>query len=265
MVKLIAADMDGTLLSSQKQLPPDFFDVVAPLLRRGVRFAIASGRQYDNIRSYFSHLENQLTYIAENGALIMEKGHVLYKSAIPAQNCGAPLQAIRGMAGVYPLFCGVKAAYTDCRQPNFLAQARRYYKTIQFVDDLCAPIDDDICRIAVFDDAPAAQNSYARLLDFEGRFKVTLSGRHWADLTNPGDNKGSAVQALCARLGLDQEQVMAFGDYFNDQELLTYCAHSFAMANAQPEIKAICRYQAASNDEGGVTKALRDHAGLFDV
>ena len=76
------------------------------------------------------------------------------------------------------------------------------------------------------------------------------------ELTAPGVNKGSAVQALCARLGLAPEQVMAFGDAGNDLELLRWAGWSFAMGNASDEAKAAARYVTGSNTEAGVAMAV---------
>ena len=79
------------------------------------------------------------------------------------------------------------------------------------------------------------------------------------ELTAPGVNKGTAVQALCARLGLGPEQVMAFGDAGNDLELLRWSGWSFAMGNASAEAKAAARHLTGTNREGGVGMAVEQY------
>lgn len=79
------------------------------------------------------------------------------------------------------------------------------------------------------------------------------------ELTATGVNKGSAVQALCAKLGLGPEQVMAFGDAGNDLELLRWAGWSFAMDNGSDEAKAAARYTTGTNREGGVGMAVEQY------
>ena len=82
-IKLIAADMDGTLLSSRKQLPKGFFPLVRTLKKIGVRFAPASGRQYYNLYEQFGEIADELMYISENGAMICDGAECVGFSAMP--------------------------------------------------------------------------------------------------------------------------------------------------------------------------------------
>ena len=72
MTQLIAADMDGTLLDSQKRLSPDLFPLIRTLRARGIRFAAASGRQYHNLYATFSEIADQMLFIAEYGAAVYD-------------------------------------------------------------------------------------------------------------------------------------------------------------------------------------------------
>ena len=92
-----------------------------------------------------------------------------------------------------------------------------------------------------------------------GPLAVTTSFGENMELTAPGVNKGSAVQALCEKLGLEPDQVMAFGDAGNDLELLAWAGWSFAMGNASSEAKAAARYTTGTNREGGVGMAVEQY------
>ena len=72
MIRMIAADMDGTLLDSRKRLPQDLFPLIRQLQDRNVRFVVASGRQYYNLEAQFGEIADQVTFLRENGALICE-------------------------------------------------------------------------------------------------------------------------------------------------------------------------------------------------
>ena len=92
-IKLIAADMDGTLLSSRKQLPKGFFPLVRTLKKIGVRFAPASGRQYYNLYEQFGEIADELMYISENGGMVCDGA----KSSCAAKIAAAVECALRGL------------------------------------------------------------------------------------------------------------------------------------------------------------------------
>ena len=84
-IKLIAADMDGTLLSSRKQLPKGFFPLVRTLKKIGVRFAPASGRQYYNLYEQFGEIADELMYISENGGMVCDGREIVSFETMPQQ------------------------------------------------------------------------------------------------------------------------------------------------------------------------------------
>ena len=89
---------------------------------------------------------------------------------------------------------------------------------------------------------------------------MAVSGDHWMDIMNQGVNKGSALQKLQKKLGITPEETMAFGDYYNDVEMLQQAAYSFVMENANPDLRPFGRYLAKSNREYGVAQAIRQYA-----
>ena len=96
-IKLIAADMDGTLLSSRKQLPKGFFPLVRTLKKIGVRFAPASGRQYYNLYEQFGEIADELMYISENGGMVCDGREIVSFEAMPQQLvCACAWSSARG-------------------------------------------------------------------------------------------------------------------------------------------------------------------------
>jgi hydroxymethylpyrimidine pyrophosphatase-like HAD family hydrolase len=87
---------------------------------------------------------------------------------------------------------------------------------------------------------------------------VVLASAYWVDTINFGINKGLAVQQLQKRLHIAPKECAAFGDYMNDAEMMSSVYYSYAMANAHPKVKSLARYEAGSNAEYGVIKAIRD-------
>lgn len=262
LIKLIAADLDGTLLDSRRQLSPGLFPLLKELRARGIRFTPASGRQYHNLARLFP--PDGLLFIADNGAMLADGGRVTFVDEIPPADLAQPLSIARATPGVYPIFSGARTAYyEDADDPVFLENARMYYEKLEYVDDLMeAAQRDRICKIALFEQGRAEEDCYPRMQPCAGRFLISLSGRDWVDMMNPGVNKGAALRRLQQQLGVSPDECMAFGDYLNDLELMQAVTHSYAMANAHPALKAACRYEAPSNDEDGVVRAIRQALGL---
>ena len=111
-------------------------------------------------------------------------------------------------------------------------------------------------KIHVFHVPPEGRKSLMERAAACGALEMVTSFAENLEFTAVGVNKGTAVQALSARLGLGPEQVMAFGDAGNDLEMLAWAGWSFAMANASAEAKKAARYETGSNAEGGVGMAV---------
>ncbi len=265
MIKLIASDMDGTLLDSRKRLPADFFDVIGKLRAQGVRFAVASGRQYAALRRDLAPIADQILFICENGALVMENDRQLFIDAMdPAQVLSA-VRACKGLSGVYPVICRAREAIIESSAaPEFIAETRRYYPSAIVVDDLTAHCHhDDVCKVAFYDEGDAQTHELPVLKEkLEARMAVIISGEHWVDVMKPGVTKGEAMRRMQELLGIDKAACMAFGDYLNDYALLLSVGESYAMANGHPDLIAIAKHIAPSNDEDGVMRVIRERFSL---
>ncbi len=257
-IKLIAADVDGTLVDSEKRVPKGFADAVRRLRANGVRFVIASGRQYYNVIKTFADAKDDVIILPENGSMLIEAGEAFFTSRIPDGDIREALRAVRGIPTAHPLLCGVKAVYSlPC--PDFCAtEMSKYYERRVICEDAFDRAKDDtICKVAFFDDESTARNVLPAVSHFADRMNIVLSGEHWLDIMNKGVDKGSGLRVIMERLGVAPEECMAFGDYGNDIGMLRICGESYAMANATDDVKAVCRHMAPSNDEEGVMQVLR--------
>ena len=265
-IRLIASDMDGTLLTSDKKMPADFARVLHALREKGVTFAVASGRQYDALRRDFGELASQIMFIAENGALVVENDERLFIDPVPAHELPDIIRAGRGLEGVYAVVCRAGAALVESSASQaFIDEMKMYYPSTQVVPDLAAASEafDDVCKVAFYDEGDAKTHEMPVLEERLGdRLAVILSGANWVDIMKPGVNKGRAMRILQEQRGLSPQQCMAFGDYLNDLELLESVGESYAMDNALPEIKAAAKYIAPGNDEDGVMRVIRERFGL---
>ena len=156
MIRLVAADMDGTLLNSRGEIPAGFGDAVRALSGNGVRFAVASGRQYEGVVNYFDGLRDEIIFLCENGARVVWRGEDIFLSEVPFPKLSEPAELIRSIPNAYPLICGTGAAWIESDDAVLLENASIYYKRLEIVPDVLeAAKHDRICKIAAFDaDAP---------------------------------------------------------------------------------------------------------------
>ena len=256
-IKLIACDIDGTLVDSKKRIPGGLYEAVHKLRDHGIIFVIASGRQYYNVAKTFAAIKDVITILSENGSMLIDDNGAFFTSEIPQADVVEIMRETARIPTAQTILCGVKAAYTlpsseVCRSDIGNNYERRVIAENAF--DLAA--QDIICKVAVFDHESSAKNVAPVLAHFADHLNPNLSGDHWIDVMNQGIDKGSGMRILLDRFGVKPEECMCFGDYDNDIGMLKVCGESYAMANATDAVKAVCKHLAPSNDEAGVMQVL---------
>ena len=255
-VRLIAVDMDGTLLDPRHEVNPDFWDLYRRLEAAGIVFAAASGRQYDSILEKIGRVGASLAVLGENGAYAQYHGETLVKTVLPQGALPDILRRLRANPDVEAVLCGPHMAYVHSERTDFLRFMAEFYAAHTAVDDL-ARVDDDIVKVALYHPTDSEGHIYPHFHDLEPGLKVKVSSKYWVDLSHPDANKGHALRLLQERLGVTAAETLAIGDYNNDLEMLAAADYSFAMANAHPNVRAAAKYATGGNDEGGVEAVLR--------
>ena len=257
MIKLVVTDMDGTLLNSQKELPPGFIPWVAS--HPQVRVVIASGRQYATLYEQFGKVRDRLIYLAENGGLVFDQGEVIYQNVLSKEEGKACLDSVEGLPGVTPILCGVKSANMRRASELVEAQGRMYYRQLQFLEEPASCLSfDALIKLALYVEGGRAAEIPGQLRGLPDSVAPVVSGADWVDLGGRFVNKGAALRAIQKRYGIAREETLGFGDYMNDYEMLKNCGESYAMANACQEIKAVASREAPSNEEQGVMQVLNE-------
>lgn len=259
MIKLIASDMDGTLLNEKKELPSDFFEILKELDSKDITFVAASGRPYSTLYENFSPLGDKMTYIGDNGALVVHKGETIYKNILEKSILKEIVKACESIPNTFPILCGVKGGYIPKNGDAYMNEISKYYLTT-FTFDSVDEIEDEVFKIAICDLDDALTNSFPILSKIFGdKYKVVASGHIWVDIMNLGVHKGAALQKLQDKLNITFEETMAFGDYYNDVELLGQAKYSYVMENALDDMKGYGNFIAKSNDEEGVTLTIKEY------
>ena len=264
-IRLIAVDMDGTLLDAEGRIDPTLWPLLDELDRRGIAFCPASGRQYANLAARFAGVGEDVVFIAENGAFVARGGHELSSDVLAGDVVGRVVATVRALAAagadVGVVVCGKRSAYVERHDTAFVAECDTYYTLLERVDDLLV-VCDHILKIAVFDFGSAEATTAPALAPFRATHQVVVSGAHWVDVMNATTDKGAALRAVQAALGVTRGQTMAFGDYLNDLELLDAAEYSFAMADAHPTVVERARYLAPSNRANGVVRTIARVLGI---
>lgn len=255
-VKIVAIDMDGTLLDSEKNAPKDFESWV--LSHPQIQTVLASGRQYATLKDMFPSIEEKIMYVADNGGYVFKQGEMIYCNEMTKEDIRWCIDYFGAMPGLHLILCGARSAYMLHASELIESNGHMYYHKLEFVESLHDCVGKDIiAKIAVFVEDYKAEEVYNTLSGIPETIAPVLSGDSWIDVANRSVSKGSAMEAIQQALHVKKEEAMAFGDYLNDYDLLLSCGESYAMDNAHPKLKAIAKHMTASNDEDGVMKILR--------
>lgn len=257
--RLVVTDMDGTLLNSEGHVPEGFWNLLDQLRERGIAFAPASGRQLATLESQFRRAGEPMSYIAENGTVVVHHGSVISMTTLNPDTVHAIIDAARGSeVDMGVVVCQPERAFVERNDEAFRSEGAKYYLALDEVEDLHQVVNDKIIKVAIFtfDDAETAVAPVMR--QAAPHEKVVVSGKNWVDVMDRSADKGRALTALCEAMSIPVSRSLAFGDYLNDMELLQAAGTSYAMANAHPEILAIADEVAPSNTEAGVLLVLKE-------
>ena len=264
-IKLVVTDMDGTLLNSKGEIDPGFYPLLKKIKNHNILFAVASGRQYYSLAEKLKNVQDELVFIAENGAIVMKKGEQKHMQPIKREQALELVREVKDLGGRYLILCGRKSAYIEQTDPEFMDPFLRHYEKYEVVPDLIKVEDDDILKVTICDLTGAEANTYPHVKHLKEDLQVKLSGEIWIDFTHKEAQKGNALKKVQELENISAEETMTFGDYLNDIELFDHSLYSFAMGNAHQEVKDAARYSAKSNDELGVQVVLEELVQGLDV
>ncbi len=259
MIKLIASDLDGTLLPPTKIMPEDTFTLIERLYERGAVFAPASGRQLPNLKKLFAPVLDKIAIIAENGGLVWRNGEIIFSDPTPAEDVLRALKEIRKIDGLYPVLSCADCAFYEDGFPKFVEVLKRSYSSEMRVGNLESVLKDNtVLKISVWDALPAAEHGGKVLPPLTAGLRTIVSGYDWVDVSAAQADKGRAFNALMENLGVRREQTVAFGDHMNDYEMLTASGKAYVTANAYPPLKALVGEEIPSNAQFGVIGKLKE-------
>lgn len=259
MIKLIASDIDGTLIrDSTPDLYPEIEEEIRRLTGQGILFAVASGRQYASIRNVFWRVADRIIYIAENGAHVRYQDNDLCLTRMRREYAEELIGRLRGLKECEMIVSTPQGSLLETHNQEFLDMMKYgYHNEFRVVDDILAQ-QVPILKVAVYHKDSIRSLGEAELIpEWENRLKCCVAGEEWVDFMDLSVDKGNALRTLQTHFGIRKEETMAFGDNTNDIGLMQAAGESYAVDNARPEVRAAAKHICPSWQEKGVWQVVR--------
>lgn len=259
MIKLIASDIDGTLVeNSTAVLHPEMFDLIRKLKGMGILFCAASGRQYQSIANMFEPVKDDIIFLAENGAHIRYKDRDIALVKMKREHVEEIVHTIRkeNTEGDYIVSTN-DGSIMDTKNQEFIDLINYGYRNkFRLVEDVLAE-EVPIIKIAAFQKGSIRELGESVLIPaFEDKVKATMAGEEWVDYMEKTVDKGTALQTIQEYFNISKGETIAFGDNSNDIGLLMAAGQGFAVETALPEVKAVATDVCPSYDKQGVYQTV---------
>jgi Cof subfamily protein (haloacid dehalogenase superfamily) len=267
-IRLLALDIDGTILDSHGEVPEANRDAIARVIDAGVEVALATGRRYDFARPVFERLPSPLTLILSNGAIVKTgDGETRFRDLLPCDVARAVLARVpqhrKSAAVVFdrPREGQVVFEVIDWHHPRherFFASNRPFLREVAPIE---ACLTEDPIQVMFSGGCVEMRELFDELQADAAGFSVALTeyqDRDFSlvDVVRAGCSKGSALRAWSERRGFGRDEVMAIGDNLNDLQMLEFAGTPVLMGNALAELKARGWPVTGTNDEAGVARAI---------
>lgn len=273
-VRLIALDIDGTLLDERSQLPAINRDAVAEAAARGIEIALVTGRRYDFATPIARQFPCPLTMIVNNGALVRSSsGETQFVNLLPRAVAGRVLDEtarFRDLASVCfnrPRENQVIYERIDWNDPlrgGYFERNREYLAEMSPLRD-CLTEDPIQVMFTGYVNQVREVESFLCRLPFAEDYSLAMTVYEQrdfglVDVVAPGCSKGATLAEWVRRRGWSRDDVMAIGDNLNDLEMLQFAGLPVVMGNSVPELKTLGWRETLSNDQGGVAAAIELYA-----
>lgn len=236
-IRLIASDIDGTLLQNgATAVSETLFAQIRALRERGIYFCAASGRQHGSLRKLFAPVDGEIFYLCENGAICFDSdGNIVSKTPVERALALQVSHEILSVPQFEVLISGAETSYLIPKSADFVDHIRYFVGNDVTLISRPEEIQEDIIKVSAYcpDGALQYQESWQKKYP---ALQVALGDAFWMDTGVASKREG--IAGICAHLGIDPAEVMAFGDNYNDLPMLTLVGHPYLMEGASEELKA---------------------------
>lgn len=288
MYKLVAIDLDGTMLDSYGMVTEETKKTIKKVEEQGVSVIIASGRPIDSIKSIANEIDSKKYFISGNGAIIydMEKEEIIYEKCMPKEKVLEIIKICEENSIAYNVYTEKEILATALKynvlyynKENLKKEESKKTK-ITIVKDMYEYVknkeDANFLKITVCDETKSVFNSIIRkfkeikdieVLDVSHMSRKTIRQGtedfsieyYYTEISRANVDKWYAIEYLMENLNLKREEIMAIGDNINDKMMIENAGLGIAMEQSTPVIKIIADDVAPSNNDDGVAKILQKY------
>ena len=280
MIKLIASDMDGTLLNSKHKISKENLEAIKKAEEMGIKFAIATGRMYEDVKPLLDECGLICQCIVLNGGeYIDEKGKVLEGIYIEREEAREIIDMIIKENIIAEIYTNeglytvnnkeealTEVAYrikaydpkTSFEEAIKFAESHPHFVNLKYIQDIDEFLNSNIRIgkfVAFYNDEETTLN-VKKKLESIGSLAISSTFTKNIEINNKEAQKGLILAKVADKMGIKREEVMVIGDSFNDNSMFSEFTESFAMGNAVKQIKEIAKYITDTNDNDGVAKAI---------
>ncbi len=269
MIKLIAMDMDGTLLNSQKKISPRTKEALLRAQEAGMILILASGRPTSGLTGFARELSMDRHHgllVCYNGSKVVDcqSGEELFNQAMTVEEGKAVLEHMKKFDQVRPMIDRGEYMYVNNVYDQMIHLDGKEFNVIEYESrgghymlcekkDLAAFVDFPLNKILTTADPEYLKAHYQEMMEpFKDRLSCMFTGRFYFEFTARGIDKAKALDAVLSPMGYSPKELIAFGDGQNDASMLAYAGRGVAMANGVEELKEKADEVTASNDEDGI-------------
>lgn len=280
MIKLIASDMDGTLLNDDHMISEENLKAIRKAQEMGRHFTIVTGRDYGAVKSYLDECNLKCECILSNGAEYRDVDGNIIESVYMNKTSVKIVFDILNEANLCIQLMTNKGSYITNKESDKKAIIERFKlfnpkmteeEVIEFVesfhkqrgmkeiDNIYKILEDDIeiLKIVTFDnDEKLIARLKDKLRESTSDLAVASTFSNDIEISDIEAQKGLILAKTIKKMGIDKSEVIVLGDSFNDYSMFTEFENSYAMENAIPEIKEIAKYITDTNNNDGVAKAI---------
>ena len=280
MIKLIASDMDGTLLNDDHMISEENLKAIRKAQEMGRHFTIVTGRDYGAVKSYLEECDLRCECILSNGAEYRDVDGNVIESVYMNKESVKIVFDILNEAGLCIQLMTNKGSYVTNKESDKKAIIDRFklfnpkmteeevvefvekfhkQRGMKLIDNIYGILENDveILKIVTFDnDEKLIARLKEKLRENTSDLAVASTFANDIEISDIKAQKGLILAKTIKKMGIDKSEVIVLGDSFNDYSMFTEFENSYAMENAIPEIKEIAKYVTDSNNNDGVAKAI---------
>lgn len=280
MIKLIASDMDGTLLNDNHEIDKDTAEAIKKAEESGIIFVISTGREYENVKYILDKRDIRCQCILSNGAEYRdENGNILDVININENSAKEIIQIFKDNNISARMFTDKGIFTTSTREKALeeltfrtltfnknltkeeakkIAEKENFFTCLKYVEDVEKFFKDgiEIRKFVAFHEDIELLNKLKGTIGKIGGLAISSSFNDNIEITDINAQKGIILEKVITKMGIDKKDVVILGDSFNDYSMFEIFEESVAMKNAIPEVKKIAKYITDTNDNQGVAKAI---------